>query len=106
VQNGVGAVAKVVDPARLRDELLNGALFMGLPDARQKLEAWPNEFAAQIRTERRTQGEGLGSRKPSRIRGNVMSTPLAHSAVQSWGAGHPRRLRDEITMRDRKRQGR
>ena len=59
---------------RLRDELLNGELFMGLLDARQKLEAWkrdynqnrphgsighltPNEFATQIRTERRTQGE-------------------------------------------------
>jgi putative transposase len=59
---------------RLRDELLNGELFMGLLDARQKLEAWrrdynqnrphgsighltPNEFATLIRTERRTQGE-------------------------------------------------
>jgi len=51
---------------RLRDELLNGELFMGLPDARQKLEAWrrdynqnrphssmgdltPVEFATQVR---------------------------------------------------------
>jgi putative transposase len=53
---------------RLRDELLNGELFMGLLDARQKLEAWrrdynenrphssigdltPVEFANQVRTE-------------------------------------------------------
>jgi putative transposase len=53
---------------RLRDELLNGELFMGLLDARQKLEAWrrdynqnrphgslgeltPDEYANQVRTE-------------------------------------------------------
>ncbi len=52
---------------RLRDELLNGELFMGLLDARQKLEAWrrdynqnrphgslgdltPDEYATQVRT--------------------------------------------------------
>ncbi len=59
---------------RLRDELLNGELFMGLHDARQKLEAWrrdynqnrphsaighltPVEFANQIRTEAQTLSE-------------------------------------------------
>lgn len=59
---------------RLRDELLNGELFIGLLDARQKLEAWrrdynqnrphgslgdltPVEFANQIRTEAQTAGE-------------------------------------------------
>jgi putative transposase len=59
---------------RLRDELLNGELFMGLLDARRKLEAWrrdynqnrphgsigdltPVEFATQIRTGTRTVGE-------------------------------------------------
>ncbi len=59
---------------RLRDELLNGELFMGLLDARQKLEAWrrdynqnrphgslgdltPAEFANQIRTETHALGE-------------------------------------------------
>ncbi len=59
---------------RLRDELLNGELFMGLLDARQKLEAWrrdynenrphssigdltPVEFAQRIRTEAQTVGE-------------------------------------------------
>jgi putative transposase len=56
---------------RLRDELLNGELFMGLLDARQKLEAWrrdynqnrphssigdltPAEFATNIRVETQT----------------------------------------------------
>jgi putative transposase len=29
---------------RLRDELLNGELFMGLLDARQKLEAWKRDY--------------------------------------------------------------
>ncbi len=59
---------------RLRDELLNGELFMGLLDARRKLEAWrrdynqnrphssigdltPLEFANQIRTEAQTVSE-------------------------------------------------
>jgi len=59
---------------RLRDELLNSELFMGLHDARQKLEAWrqdynqnrphsaighltPTEFANQIRTEAPTLSE-------------------------------------------------
>jgi putative transposase len=59
---------------RLRDELLNGELFMGLLDARQKLEAWrrdynqnrphssigdltPAEFANKVRTETHALGE-------------------------------------------------
>jgi putative transposase len=59
---------------RLRDELLNGELFMGLLDARQKLEAWrrdynqnrphssigdltPAEFATKVRTEAQTISE-------------------------------------------------
>ncbi len=59
---------------RLRDELLNGELFMGLLDARQKLEAWrrdynenrphgsighltPVEFAKQSRAEAQTFSE-------------------------------------------------
>lgn len=59
---------------RLRDELLNGELFMGLSDARQKLEAWrrdynqnrphgslgdltPGEFANQIRAGSQTVSE-------------------------------------------------
>ena len=59
---------------RLRDELLNGELFMNVLDARRKLEAWrrdynqnrphssigdltPLEFANQIRTGTQTQRE-------------------------------------------------
>ena len=59
---------------RLRDELLNGELFMNLLDARRKLEAWrrdynqnrphcsigdltPAEFANQIRTGTQTNRE-------------------------------------------------
>jgi putative transposase len=59
---------------RLRDELLNGELFMNVLDARRKLEAWrrdynqnrphgslgdltPVEFANQIRVEAQTVGE-------------------------------------------------
>jgi putative transposase len=59
---------------RLRDELLNGELFMGLVDARRKLEAWrrdynqnrphssigdltPVEFATKFRTGTQTLGE-------------------------------------------------
>jgi putative transposase len=59
---------------RLRDELLNGELFMNLLDARRKLEAWrrdynqnrphgslgdltPVELANQIRTGTQTQRE-------------------------------------------------
>lgn len=59
---------------RLRDELLNGELFMGLLDARQKLEAWrrdyngnrphssigdltSTEFANQLRPRTQTLGE-------------------------------------------------
>ncbi len=59
---------------RLRDELLNGELFMGIVDARQKLEAWrrdynqnrphsaigdltPIEFANQVRTETHASSE-------------------------------------------------
>ncbi len=60
----------------LRDELLNSELFMGLHDARQKLEAWrldynqnrphsaighltPVEFANQVRTETHALSEGF-----------------------------------------------
>ncbi len=59
---------------RLRAELLNGELFMGLLDARRKLEAWrrdynqsrphgslgdltPAEFANKVRTGAQTLGE-------------------------------------------------
>ena len=59
---------------RLRDELLNGELFMNVLDARRKLEAWrrdynqnrphssigdltPVEFANQIRARTQTVGE-------------------------------------------------
>jgi hypothetical protein len=64
---------------RLRDELLNGELFMGLRDARQKLEDWrrdcnqnrphnsigdltPAEFGNQFRAEMQTLGA------PARLR--------------------------------------
>ncbi len=60
---------------RLRDESLNSELFMGLQDAREKLEAWwqdynqnrphsaighltPVELANQFRAEAQTLGEG------------------------------------------------
>ena len=64
---------------RLRDELLNSELFMGLHDARQKLEAWrrdyndnrphsalgnltPSEFADQVREKtERTEGDSLNA---------------------------------------------
>jgi putative transposase len=74
---------------RLRDELLNGELFMGLLDARQKLEAWRRDynqnrphssigdltsvgFATRIRMETQTIREVPCGLTPSRLWGGVI----------------------------------